>query len=1105
MSAWRRHRFLVLATACSALQAASLVSPANTEESAVHAGSAPGSSTLVVLADTSQASLVRRPARPPFEPAAWAGRHGCAAGRIYWRRGGGPPPACDSPQWVAASSSSPVLGQRCRAAEPQLAARGWAGMAALAQWSVVQRRWRRPTPGAREALECEQDAEAHGGGSGVEHAADGENQPWTTRRTESLDWAEHRGAYTLYTAAYVAWWHHAPRELPLERRAMQHAAVEALAATWPGSLAVLRHAWNGDGLDDASAEGGAVIAIREGARAVRAPPATHPLAGQPFGGAAPLAESLYEAAAYLAGMPVDYGLAATAPPGTPRPSIRSSRSPSEPSRYASPLRHACDRATVLAFASTEPSADASAPPRIGRLARSLAAAPGSTRDSAFACGGPASSTCPGPLAALVESADLSPLPGAQSASVDWIALDAPAAWIDSVAALGGRRVPGAPDALPSTLVALAADRYAASPLAAPWTTAHQVGGAAAARDSVYVATFVPARKHRWTGDVRHHRLLRGVDGAPQVAEFAAGAVPTSDAPSGGTAFGSLLPGRDARRLYTDVGGRELTDARNSLAPGNAALDSHRLGLSATGLDSRATERARRELLQWMRGADVDDVDADGDRAEPRRELGAFRTAPRVLEAVGGERTVFAGSADGLLHAFDGTGAERWAYVPGVLLPTLGALREGATTGRRLDGLGGELRLHLAGDDGDGRLDAARGERALLFFGLRRGARAYVALDVTHPARPRHLWTLTPRELPALGQTWPAPVPARLRLADAGQHPSGLVVLLAGGYAPALDRDEARARDRLGASLHLVDGWTGRRLWSASGKAVEPAEPFEPAVPQLVVPGLRYAIAATPRAVDLDGDGELDLAYVADTGGQLWRFAFERGAGAGVTARATRIATLGGAGAADRRLHAEPDVAAVLRGPGAPYLAITLGSGTAADPLGLQRADRLYSIREPLDAHGRPRDPHAPVTDAELPEAGARPLPAEARGWKRTLQRPGEKILVPALTLDHVAYVPSWVPPLEPLGPDCTRGPGTSRLHAIDVRDGLTLDARRAREGTERPGATETAESDSATPLDWQVVGGPLPALVLAVIGPPEACAAGCTQRALGLVGTAPVP
>jgi type IV pilus assembly protein PilY1 len=1002
-----------------------------------------------LLVDTSAAAAAPRAARVPYVATRAYSAPGCVRGRIYWRRGGGPPPACDSTQWVDGSAADAAAGLRCAAAGANLRARGWHSAGRLRQWDPQARQWQPLEAGAQGAVECEDDRGVHGAANGRWHAADGASAPWSADAADELAWDDDAGTYTLYTADYVAWWHGAG-VATLPWHGAQTEAVPPAIALHGGPTALLRHSWNAPGDADAAAEGGMVVLA--GARGpLVAGPAAALLRSAPVGGGAPLAETLDEAARLFRADPVRFGIASRAAPAVPQPSVAAARSP-DGERYASPLVSSCSRAHVTVLAAGAPGQDANVatlPWPDGAAADCDAASPGH---------------CAARFSTRLAGADASPQPGRQRFATFWHvdprSMAPGAAWTG--------RLPGRPlrptpaDALAATLADEARSRLRPGALAAPAAVSPQVAAIVAQHGQVVAALVVPGVDARWSGGLRRLRIDPRT-GAP---------LPSSAADD------ARWPDPSMRRVYTDLAGPALAAPENRLAADNARLDAGSLGL----VDDAPGPRAA--LLDWTRGFDVDDADGDGDRAEGRAVLGAVLGAPAIVRYPGDRSMLYAGSGDGVLHAFDAGLHEAWAYVPREFLRRLPTLREAGPADRRLAGIDGDLRVLATDRNADGRIDAAAGERAILLFGLRRGGRAYFALDVSVPSAPRRLWSLTPRELPGLAQTWAAPVGARLTVAGARQNADRLVVLLAGGHDPSGDRGRARARDRIGATLYLVDALSGALLWQAAGDRTH--------TPDLHVDGMTYGIAATPRAVDLDGDGELDRAYVADTGGQVFRIEFARGQPRRSLARATRLAVLGGVGAADRRFYAEPDVALVRRGPGSPYAAVTLGSGFAPEPTLRGVVDRLYSLRDPLPGPYRIPPSLPPITDADLPDATAGDLPRGARGWKRRLDAAGERVLVPARTIDHAAYATTWTPPTATPGADCVQPPGTNRLRVVDVRDG-------------RPRAFRVIEApDDDADVQPLPPGGAAPPLTVVRLPAPERCAADCRTRVAALVGVEPV-
>lgn len=101
-------------------------------------------------------------------------------------------------------------------------------------------------------------------------------------------------------------------------------------------------------------------------------------------------------------------------------------------------------------------------------------------------------------------------------------------------------------------------------------------------------------------------------------------------------------------------------------------------------------------------------------------------------------TVYISANDGTLHAFNGdTGAERWAFIPNILLPKLYKLADVDYANRHqylVDG------TPTVGDVYDGTK-----WRTILVGSLNSGGRGYYALDVTDPLNPIGLWEFSVRD------------------------------------------------------------------------------------------------------------------------------------------------------------------------------------------------------------------------------------------------------------------------------------------------------------------------------------------------------------------------
>ncbi len=111
-----------------------------------------------------------------------------------------------------------------------------------------------------------------------------------------------------------------------------------------------------------------------------------------------------------------------------------------------------------------------------------------------------------------------------------------------------------------------------------------------------------------------------------------------------------------------------------------------------------------------------------------------------------------GTNDGLLHMFDSSGNELWAFLPKELEKLVPALVNGNTAPTYMmvdhfygvDGAPTAFVYDAPDSDGlrDGAISFAEGskDKVFLYFGLRRGGGTYYAMDITDPTTPSVLWT-----------------------------------------------------------------------------------------------------------------------------------------------------------------------------------------------------------------------------------------------------------------------------------------------------------------------------------------------------------------------------
>ena len=1002
---------------------------------------------LVLIVDRSAAMATTTPARAPYDAsvdygAMLAGEARCDRRLVYWRRGPGPAPGCASQRGLELDPSSAVRGLHCAGARNTLPRHGFFVAARAAQWSPAAAGgyWSSLKSDHDAAVECRSDRARHGATPGEWFATDGAAGPWSTTAANEIAWdrAPLADPYIFYTGNFL---NYLRALLPVAPRPLADIASESLA-TAAEAVDELQVA-----LVVTSPGDGGVVALAPVDAATAAARLPGLLAGAP-NDAAPLAETLAETTSWLAGGRAIFGAQDTADP-------RAFDSAAI-GHYASPVTHACRAVTLGFLTAGQASDDESA-------AMASAALPGFAASS-----GDCGANCLAALARWLTAGDLrSELPAGQSSALNWIA---------PPGAVEGLGLPDAPSArFEDTesfiqLVTSALQRDAAV-AAGPRLSA--AGFVRADHDAhapaVLFALSAPRPTSRWSGNVFRYALrapdsplglplIVDRDGEPAIARASGLPLPSSrslwsDAPDADLLAGGAagrLPVATARRLFSNLVSSDLSDGANRLAAGNAALEPALFGLASSDTESAAT------LVDWLAGL---------------TELGdPGLAAPTVADYPDeGMQVAFVATHDGLLHALDGgDGTELWAFMPRALLPRLRDLARNATTTVRTHGIDGPVVLHRHDANGDGRIDRQAGDHLFLLFSLGRGGDGIYALDVASPLAPRLLWSRSSGSSDS-AESWATPVVTRLTIAEAPQNAGHWVVLLAGGYDRAFDSSAPRTAGA-GATLELADAETGVTLWQASGTAGDDVA--------LQVNGLDASLPSAPRALDRDGDGELDRAYAIDVTGGLWRFDFSDGQPAATLGSARLVARLGDG---RQRFFASPDVS-LLRRNGRVQTVLAVGSGWLARPLDATIADRVYVLYEP-ESGG------VALTDAMLHDAtGATDgIPTDAPGWYLRLDGhgPGEKIIGSTVTFDRVLRFQTYQP--LPPAADAPCGPprAVHRLLAYDIRTALP-----------RPESTVSEEDD---PDDRPAAGLPS-GLRFAFPGRYEGDCAGCRPRPVGFAG-----
>jgi type IV pilus assembly protein PilY1 len=250
----------------------------------------------------------------------------------------------------------------------------------------------------------------------------------------------------------------------------------------------------------------------------------------------------------------------------------------------------------------------------------------------------------------------------------------------------------------------------------------------------------------------------------------------------------------------------------------------------------------------------------------------------------------------------------------------------------------------------------------------------------------------------------------------------------------------------GRGIMVIDALDGHVIWQA-GPA--PAG----ATHNVTVPDMAYAIPSDVRVADLNGDGIADIAYVGDTGGNVWRL--DLGDTDPRNWKVRKVATLAPSDGLDipnkRKFLFAPEVVVAEDTLGL-YLAVLVGSGDREHPFDGITVNRFYMLKDRGEADtrgtvsGNRSWTQLAVTatagggignvigESDLFDATTTPGASES-GWRITL-RPGEKIVSSALVVAGTAIFSSNQPTvLAGTAVDaCASNLGVARIYTTNVAD-----------------------------------------------------------------------
>lgn len=967
----------------------------------------------------------------------------CSTSQVYWRTGTGNPPTCSTARWFNKSALV------CKAASQALGTAGFY-TDVLAQYndSSTSQRWETIDETQKTRyVECKADNGVDGGPvdptvnvyptNGTAVAADA----WTSAAASAVSWGQNpisQTPYTVYDGNYLNWLT-GPTTSATRLQVVQNVATNLLNSVNGVNVGLMTFNYD---------QGGYVVYPLQDIATARANVIAAVNSLTP-GSWTPLSETLYEAAQYFMGRPVNFGTA----------SVPASRDPNDPSKYLSPLAASCQKNFIVYLTDGEPTHDADADTLITSMVdadgQSFATLTGNatctvaTYPPGF---NPSGGDCLDDLAQFLYKGDLSPLPDKQNVITYTVGFTVDLPNLADTAARGGGAYYTANDTASlntalTNIVTSILDTH--TTFVAPTVSVNSFNRTQNLND-LFISVFAPSSSVHWPGNLKKYRLDPGtasivdangaaaVDPATGFFKDSAQSIwsPAPDGKSvtlGGAA--NLIPAPGARNVYTYLGNANLTDPSNQIATSNALLTDSVLN---TGLPGDPT---RGDVIDFINNRDVADWNQNNNTSEARDQMGdPLHSAPAtvIYGPTVQDAVVYFATNDGFLHAIDATtGAEKWAFIPPEFLNSQVQLLLDPSTPTKHYGIDGSLRIQMQAD-GNGVIDP--GEKVYLFFGLRRGGDSYYALDISNPNAPALLWRKDSTSLPGIGQSWATPVPTRMSISGVTQNAQNFVLVIGGGYETDQD-NYATTTDTTGNAIYIVDSVTGALLWHGSKAGTNAS---------FAVAGksMDYSFPSEPRVVDFDGDGFADRMYAADMGGQVWRFDVTNGQTASNLITGGVIAQLGAAGlpapqplSATRRFYYTPDIALVNTRK-YDFIHVGIGSGYRAHPLTLVNQDRFYALRD-YNGQGKMTqaayDALVPVTDANLTDITdnvTAVVPQGQPGWRFELRDGGwigEKVLAEARTFNNEVFFTTFRPSLN--ASSCEPSLGVNRLYRMSIING----------------------------------------------------------------------
>jgi Tfp pilus tip-associated adhesin PilY1 len=301
---------------------------------------------------------------------------------------------------------------------------------------------------------------------------------------------------------------------------------------------------------------------------------------------------------------------------------------------------------------------------------------------------------------------------------------------------------------------------------------------------------------------------------------------------------------------------------------------------------------------------------------------------------------------------------------------------------------------------------------------------YYAFDVTDTSRtqPLYKWRINltdSKQGMYLDEPWSKMAIGRVK--DGGNEK--WVGFIGGGFTGdtnkknrGYDDDDFETKGKRGGKgLFVVELSTGNILWSYTRDNNS---------------NMDYPIPASPLVLDWDNDGFIDTAYIADLGGNVWRFRFcSLADGASCNTLNWKGSRLFDSTGVVRPVFSTPSVAMDASS----QLWVFWGTGNRMSPLDTGGQDRFFAVKE--------KDFTSTYKVTDLQKLTTQAYGGTMAGWYMEFPSSGEKMLFDSSVFGGMVLFTTYTPTT---GTDPCANSGTGRLYALAMMpitiDGVTYNA-----------------------------------------------------------------